>query len=118
MRKIKTLIISILVLGASASFSANDVVYCPISKTYFECVDQDNGLFSLEGHFKYDGHSFSLTLRRASEKDLCFSTINLFRSVVRDGYFCINGEIIKEYPFDITLNSVSSGNEIVWKYFK
>lgn len=118
-KRIKTLIMSISILFTLTSFSAINVVYCPILQVDFECIDQDNGLYSLEGQFQDGSDTFSLTLRRAIEKDLCHSTINLFRSIMKKSdNFCINGETIKDYPFDITLNSISSNNKIMWKYFK
>ena len=109
---------SVSVVFTLTSFSASDVTYCPTSQVYFECDDQDNGLYSLEGQFEHDEDTFSLTLRKAIEKDLCYLTIKLFRSIIKNGSFCIHGEIIKEYPLDITLNSISSGKKIMWSYFK
>lgn len=116
--KVKKISFSVLALLLfNYSHAEMPTAHCFNQPLEFKCVDQKNDLFSLEGKYQYNEKFFSVSTRRAWDKEWCYSSLQKIKQIMTEGFFCIGSEIINQKDTNLTLEKIySSKNE--WSYFE
>ncbi|MCB9026947.1 MAG: hypothetical protein H6625_11550 [Bdellovibrionaceae bacterium] len=98
------------------SFGVGVKDFCFDKPTYFNCIEERNSNFSLQGYFELEGVRYSISTRRAFDLDRCEDGLKKIRQVMRDDHFCIEGEVLDQDSKHITVNQVYN-SKIRWTYF-
>lgn len=109
-------VILLLFLTSHNSFAVGAIDFCFKEPTHFKCVDQKNGNFSLEGHFKLDSILYSVSARMAYGQDWCEDALKKIKQVMLKNRFCIEGEILNKSSRHLTVNQVYNSKDR-WTYF-
>lgn len=115
MRKISFVVLALLFFNYSHAEML--ATHCFDQPSEFKCVDQENGHFSLEGKYQYNGKDFAVSARRAWDKEWCYSTLQKIKQIMSKNSFCIDSEIINQNDTYLTLEKIyTAKNE--WSYFE
>ena len=112
----KISIILFLNLYAFSTHAVHRVSYCFNNPIKMKCVDQENGNFSLEGQFKFEGKKYDIGTRRAYEASWCFPALNKIISIMTAKTFCLEAEVIEKTSTYLTIENFSS-EKGKWSYF-
>ena len=114
-KKISFTVLALLLFNNS--HAEMPTAHCLNQHLEFKCVDQKNDLFSLEGKYQYNGKKFSISVRRAWDKEWCYSSLQKIKQIMTEDFFCIDSEIINPKDTHLTLEKIyTSKNE--WYYFE
>ena len=89
--------------------------FCFGQPVLFECVDQGNGNFSLEGEFSQNNKSYFINARRAYGEDWCRDALSKIQQAMSAEKFCLDVEVIEIDDTDLTIEKVYS-NKARWSF--
>lgn len=112
----KISLFSILVFSILSGKAAYKVSYYLDRPIEMKCVNQKNGNFSLEGHFKFEEKNYVITARRAYSKGWCEHALNKVGVIMSAKKFFLEAEAIETEDTHITIERFSS-EKGSWNYF-
>jgi hypothetical protein len=90
--------------------------FCFSRPLLFECFDQENGNFSLEGEFSQNHKFYFISARRAYGEDWCKDALRKIQQAMSAEKFCLDAEVIDIGDIDLTIEKVYS-KKARWSYF-
>ncbi|MCB0421243.1 MAG: hypothetical protein KDD61_09610 [Bdellovibrionales bacterium] len=115
MKNYRIILLFLFVFSIQAN-AVGVIDYCFNKPIHFDCVDQMNGNYSLDGSFFSRDILYTISARRAFGQDWCENSLEIIKHVMKSEDFCIEAEVIEKNSKHLTINQVYN-SKARWTYF-